>query len=157
MWIIIIYESKIRRNTIPILRLSFIKILEIKNAAKAGNTEAAKILAKQLHQMRKAKTRTYAAKSKVQTIGTSAKLMQANAKMGEVLGSTTKAMGEMNKLVNPAQMNKTMQEFAKQSMQMGMTDEMSNFFPNNTSETNTMHNLWKLIETKMFFFQLMTL
>jgi charged multivesicular body protein 2B len=40
-------------------------VLEIKKAAKDGNNEACKVLAKQLVQMRKAKTRTYAAKSKV--------------------------------------------------------------------------------------------
>lgn len=51
--------------------------------------------------------------------------MQANSKMAEVMGETTKAMGQMNKLVNPAQMNKTMQEFSKQSTKMEMTDEMS--------------------------------
>lgn len=58
-------------------------------------------------------------------MGTSAKVMQANSKMAEVMGETTKAMGQMNKLVNPAQMNKTMQEFSKQSTKMEMTDEMS--------------------------------
>lgn len=39
--------------------------MEIKKAAKEGNADVCKVLAKQLVQMRKAKTRTYAAKSKV--------------------------------------------------------------------------------------------
>jgi hypothetical protein len=42
--------------------------MEIKKAAKDGNTEVCKLLAKQLVQMRKAKTRTYAAKGKVTII-----------------------------------------------------------------------------------------
>lgn len=39
--------------------------MEIKKAAKEGNKEVCTILAKQLVQMRKAKTRAYAAKGKV--------------------------------------------------------------------------------------------
>jgi len=100
--------------------------LEIKKAAKEGNREVCTLLAKQLVQMRKAKTRTYAAKGKVQTVGTTAKVMQANSKMAEVMGETTKAMGQMNKVINPAQLNKTLQEFSKETMKMDMTDEMIN-------------------------------
>jgi len=51
--------------------------------------------------------------------------MQANSKMAEVMGETTKAMGAMNKVVNPAKLNQTLQEFSKQSTKMEMTDEMS--------------------------------
>jgi charged multivesicular body protein 2B len=58
-------------------------------------------------------------------VGTSAKVMQANSKMAEVMGETTKAMGQMNKAVNPAKLNQTLQEFSKQSAKMDMTDEMS--------------------------------
>lgn len=39
--------------------------MEIRKAAKEGNKEVCTLLAKQLVQMRKAKTRTYAAKGKV--------------------------------------------------------------------------------------------
>lgn len=100
--------------------------MEIKKAAKEGNADVCKLLAKQLVQMRKAKTRTYAAKGKVQTVGTTAKVMGANAKMAEIMGETTKTMGQMNKLTNPAKLNKTLQEFAKESTKMEMTDEMMN-------------------------------
>jgi len=100
--------------------------LEIKKAAKEGNKEVCTLLAKQLVQMRKAKTRTYAAKGKIATVGTTAKVMQANSKMAEVMGETTKAMGQMNKVINPAKLNKTLQEFSKETMKMEMTDEMIN-------------------------------
>jgi len=45
--------------------LSLFQELEIKKLAKEGNHEGCKILAKQLIQLRKQKTRTYAASSKV--------------------------------------------------------------------------------------------
>jgi len=99
---------------------------EIKKAAKEGNREVCTILAKQLVQMRKAKTRTYAAKGKVATVGTTAKVMQANTKMAEVMGETTKAIGQMNKVMNPAKLNKTLQEISKETTKMEMTDEMIN-------------------------------
>lgn len=53
--------------------------------------------------------------------------MGANAKMAEIMGETTKTMGQMNKLTNPAKLNKTLQEFAKESTKMEMTDEMSKY------------------------------
>jgi len=45
--------------------LSIFQELEIKKLAKEGNHEGCKILAKQLIELRKQKTRTYAASSKV--------------------------------------------------------------------------------------------
>jgi len=45
--------------------LALFQELEIKKLAKEGNHEGCKILAKQLIQLRKQKTRTYAASSKV--------------------------------------------------------------------------------------------
>uniref|UniRef100_A0A3B5KUD0 Charged multivesicular body protein 2B n=1 Tax=Xiphophorus couchianus TaxID=32473 RepID=A0A3B5KUD0_9TELE len=70
--------------------------LEIKKMAKSGNKEACKILAKQLVQLRKQKNRTYAT-------------MQA-----------------VNKKMDPQKTLKTMQDFQKENMKMGMTEDMIN-------------------------------
>ena len=51
--------------------------------------------------------------------------MQSSSTMAGTLKATTDAMGQMNKVMDPAKMNKTLQEFSKESMKMGMTDEMS--------------------------------
>merc|ERR1712012_1485838 len=56
--------------------------LEIKKAAKMGNKQALNVLAKQLVNVRKQKTRTYSAQSKVQAVGSAFKAMAANVKMG---------------------------------------------------------------------------
>lgn len=45
--------------------------------------------------------------------------------MAGTLKTTTAAMGQMNKVMDPGKMNKTLQDFSKESMKMGMTDEMS--------------------------------
>ena len=54
--------------------------------------------------------------------------MQSSAKMADVMKTTTKTMGEMNKFMNPAELNKTLQQFSKESTKLDMTDEMSESF-----------------------------
>jgi len=99
---------------------------EIKLAAKQGNKQACTILAKQLVQLRKQKTRTYAMNSKMQSIGTQQKMMHSNMKMADAMATTTKTMVDMNKVMDPMKTAKTMQEFEKQNMKMEMTEEMIN-------------------------------
>lgn len=99
---------------------------EIKKAAKMGNKQAATVLAKQLINVRKQKTRTYNMTSKVQAAGSTAKAMGANVKMSQAMAETSKTMTNMNKMMNPAQVSKTMQEFDMANTKMGMTEEMMN-------------------------------
>lgn len=64
--------------------------LEIKKMAKTGNKEACKVLAKQLVQLRKQKTRTYAVSSKVTSMSTQTKLMNSQMKMAGAMSTTAK-------------------------------------------------------------------
>jgi len=100
--------------------------MEIKKAAKMGNKQAATVLAKQLINIRKQKTRTYKATSQISAAGSSAKAMGANVKLAEAMGSTAKTMGQMNRMVNPTDVARTMQEFDIANTKMGMTEEMMN-------------------------------
>lgn len=97
--------------------------LEIKKAAKEGNKQVCTVLAKQLVQVRKQKARTYSASSKVQAVGAQSKSMHANVKLANVMGTTAKTMGEVNKQIKPMDIARTMQEFEKETMKMGMTEE----------------------------------
>merc|ERR1712198_133955 len=99
---------------------------EIKKAAKMGNKQAATVLAKQLFNVRKQKTRTYNMNSKVQAAGSTAKAMGANVKLSQAMAETSKTMTNMNKLMNPQQVAKTMQDFDIANTKMGMTEEMMN-------------------------------
>lgn len=83
------------------------------------------MLAKQLVQLRKQKTRTYAASSKVKSIGIQNKAMGANAKLAQAMGTASKTMGDMNRLMKPEQVMATVNAFGKESMKMDMTEEMS--------------------------------
>merc|ERR1711988_2085414 len=99
---------------------------EIKKAAKTGNKQAATVLAKQLINVRKQKTRTYGATSKVQAVSSATKAMGANVKLAETMATTTKTMTNMNKMMNPTQVARTMQEFDMANTKMGMTEELMN-------------------------------
>ncbi len=70
--------------------LSLSQEMEIKKMAKTGNRDACKVLAKQLVQVRKQKTRTYAVSSKVTSMSTQTKLMNSNMKMAGAMATTTK-------------------------------------------------------------------
>ncbi|KAI4456804.1 charged multivesicular body protein [Holotrichia oblita] len=100
--------------------------LEIKRLAKEGNQDGCRILAKQLIQLRKQKTRAYQANSKIQSIGIQNKAMQANVKLADAMGVAGKTMADMNTVLKPEQVLATVNAFGKQSMQMDMTEEMIN-------------------------------
>ncbi|KAJ7320441.1 hypothetical protein JRQ81_019952 [Phrynocephalus forsythii] len=108
--------------------------LEIKKMAKTGNKEACKVLAKQLVQLRKQKTRTYAVSSKVTSMSAQTKLMNSQMKMAGAMSTTAKTMQTVNKKMDPQKTLQTMQNFQKENMKMEMTEEMSeSYFWNNVS------------------------
>ncbi|GJQ72088.1 hypothetical protein Trydic_g3185 [Trypoxylus dichotomus] len=100
--------------------------LEIKRLAKDGNRDGCRILAKQLVQLRKQKTRTFQANSKIQSIGLQNKAMQANVKLADAMGVAGKTMADMNNILKPEQVAATVNAFGQASMKMDMTEEMIN-------------------------------
>uniref|UniRef100_A0A0B7A8V6 Uncharacterized protein n=1 Tax=Arion vulgaris TaxID=1028688 RepID=A0A0B7A8V6_9EUPU len=98
--------------------------MEIKTAAKQGNKQAATILAKQLINLRKQRTKSYAMGSKISAIGNQQKMMHSNMKMASAMGTTTKTMTQMNKVMDPQKTAAMMQEFQKETAKMDMTEEM---------------------------------
>ncbi|CAB1328785.1 unnamed protein product [Coregonus sp. 'balchen'] len=100
--------------------------MEIKKMAKSGNREACKILAKQLVQLRKQKNRTYAVSSKVTSMSTQTKVMNSQMKMAGAMSATAKTMQTVNKKMDPQKTLQTMQDFQKENMKMGMTEDMIN-------------------------------
>lgn len=101
-------------------------ILEIRKNAAAGNNDVAKILAKNLVQIRKQKSRTYSANSKITSINMQNKAMGSNVAMTNAMQTTTKTMASMNKVMRPDQIAGTVREFSQANMRMEMTDEMIN-------------------------------
>lgn len=100
--------------------------LEIKKMAKTGNKDACKVLAKQLVQLRKQKTRTYAVSSKITSMSTQTKVMGSQVKMAGAMSTTAKTMQTVNKKMDPQKTMQTMQNFQKENLKMEMTEEMIN-------------------------------
>ncbi|GFY48171.1 charged multivesicular body protein 2b [Trichonephila inaurata madagascariensis] len=98
--------------------------LEIKKAAKQGNKQVLTVLAKNLVTVRKQKARTYTATSKIMSVGNQTKAMHSSAKLATTMATTTKTMGLANKELNPQGIMKTMHDFEKESMKMGMAEEI---------------------------------
>jgi len=100
--------------------------MDIKAAAKRGDKQTATILAKQLVNLRKQKTRSHAASSKITAVGMQAKGMASQVKMAEAMKDTTKVMGNMNKMMKPQDVMKNMQAFERESAKLEMSEEMMN-------------------------------
>ena len=52
--------------------------------------------------------------------------MQSQVAMGKAMGQTAKTMGAMNKQIKLEDIQKTMQQFEKESTKMDMAGELSN-------------------------------
>lgn len=75
--------------------------------------------------LRKQKTRTFAANSKISSVGFQNKNMGANIALTGAMGTTAETMGEMNKVMRPDKIAGDMRAFQQANMKMEMTDEMS--------------------------------
>lgn len=76
--------------------------------------------------MRKQKNRTYAANSKISSVGMQNKTMGANIALAGAMKTTTKTMADMNKIMRPEAIAGDMKAFQMANMKMEMTDEMIN-------------------------------
>lgn len=99
--------------------------MEIKKMAKEGNQEGCILLAKQLVQIRKQKNRSMAATSKIHGISAQNKAMGANIALSNAMATTSKTMGNMNKIMQPHKIASDMRAFQEANSKMGMTEEMS--------------------------------
>ncbi|KAJ0970458.1 hypothetical protein J5N97_023335 [Dioscorea zingiberensis] len=107
------------------LQLEEKKLLaEIKRTAKTGNEAATKILARQLIRLRQQISNLQGSRAQMRGIATHTQAMYANTSVAAGMKGASKAMGAMNKQMEPAKQLKIMQDFQKQSAQMDMTSEM---------------------------------
>lgn len=66
----------------------------------------------------------------ITSVASQQKVMHANVKLSDAMGATAKTMGNMNKIMNPAQVAQTMQEFEKASTKLDMSEEVSKYHIN---------------------------
>ena len=97
----------------------------IKAAAKKPGVEAnARILAKQLVQIRAQKARLTNASAKVGSVASSVRMAGTNATVMGSMASAAKVMGKVNKEMDTSKVAETMQQFEVQSEMMNQKEEM---------------------------------
>ncbi|WOL08090.1 hypothetical protein Cni_G16842 [Canna indica] len=99
-------------------------VAEIKRTAKTGNEAATKILARQLIRLRQQISNLQGSRAQLRGIATHTQAMYATTSVAAGMKGASKAMGAMNKQMQPAKQMKVVQEFQRQAAQMDMTTEM---------------------------------
>eukprot|EP00397_Hematodinium_sp_SG-2012_P065927 GEMP01097211.1.p1 GENE.GEMP01097211.1~~GEMP01097211.1.p1 ORF type:complete len:206 (+),score=57.25 GEMP01097211.1:105-722(+) len=99
-------------------------LTDIKTAAKKGDDHQAKLLAKQIVQLRKTRERMQQTNARLGGIQAQATNMQATAALGETLKTTTGIMTQMNKQMNIPELQETMKQMQQEHARAEMKDEM---------------------------------
>jgi len=98
--------------------------MEIKKAAKAGNKEVCKILAKEIINANKAKSKLYQSKAHMNSVMLNMKTQLATIRITGAVEKSTQVMSAMNRLVKIPEIQKTMNEMSKEMMKMGIIEEL---------------------------------
>eukprot|EP00730_Choanoeca_flexa_P016990 TRINITY_DN8121_c0_g2_i2.p2 TRINITY_DN8121_c0_g2~~TRINITY_DN8121_c0_g2_i2.p2 ORF type:complete len:211 (+),score=77.04 TRINITY_DN8121_c0_g2_i2:1929-2561(+) len=99
-------------------------LLDIKKAAKAGQHESAKIMAKDVVRTRRYIKKMIMMKTQIQAVSLKIQTLKSTNSMAKAMSGVTKAMGRMNAQMNMPAIQKIMMEFEKQSEIMDMKQEM---------------------------------
>jgi charged multivesicular body protein 2B len=98
--------------------------MEIRKAAKSGQTSVCTTYAKQLVQLRKQKARLTTAGSQIGAVSSQAKVMQANNTLASAVASSSRTMAAVNRQMDPAVIAKSMRDFEQENAKMDMKGEV---------------------------------
>jgi charged multivesicular body protein 2A len=99
-------------------------IADMKRMAKQNQMDAVKIMAKDLVRTRRYQTKFINMKAQLQAVGLRLQTLQSTQAMTDAMRGITRVMKVMNNQMKLPQMQKIMQEFAKQNDTMDMKEEM---------------------------------
>ncbi|KAL0476625.1 charged multivesicular body protein [Acrasis kona] len=97
---------------------------EIKQALKKGDQTTAKMLAKQIVNIRKQEQRLLGMKGTMQSMGHKQSAMGATHAMTSAMKNSANVMAKVNQQMDNQEIMKITQEFSKQNEMMGMKEEM---------------------------------
>jgi len=109
--------TAIRREELKVTR-------SLKEAAKKGDKDVCKILAREVVNSRKAVNKIYAAKANLNSVQLQMKGQLAQVKIAGALSSSTDVMKAMQQLVKLPEIQKTMMEMSREMMKAGIIEEM---------------------------------
>lgn len=96
----------------------------LKDAAKKGDTDVCKILAKEIINSRKSVNKLYTAKANLNSVQNQMKGQVATLKVSGSLAQSAEVMKSMNALVKIPETQKVMMELSKEMMKAGILEEM---------------------------------
>ncbi|XP_055927840.1 charged multivesicular body protein 3-like [Argiope bruennichi] len=96
----------------------------LKDAAKRGDTDVCKVLAKEIIRARKAINRIHTSKAQINSVQMSMNHQLATLRVAGSLEKSTEVMKHMEKLVKIPEISRTMQEMSKEMMKAGIIEEM---------------------------------
>lgn len=99
-------------------------IADIKKAAKAGQIDSTRIMAKDLVRTRNHMKKMIKMKTQIQAVALKIQTLKSTATMADAMKGVTKAMRSMNKTMNIPGLQKIMMEFEKQNEMMEMKQEV---------------------------------
>ena len=117
-------ERSLERDISKIQAAEKTAMKECKKLATKGQEKAAKMLAREVVNTRKAITRLHASKAQINSVCMNLQMSIGMLKMQGVLGKSAEIMGSMNKLMNMPELASTMKDMAKEMMRAGLIDEM---------------------------------
>nr|KAG5693835.1 hypothetical protein BaRGS_004443 [Batillaria attramentaria] len=96
----------------------------LKDAAKKGDKDSCKVLAKEIVNARKSVNRLHASKAHLNSVQLSMKQQLANLRIAGALEKSTQVMQSMQKLVKVPEIMATMRDMSKEMMKAGILEEM---------------------------------
>eukprot|EP00300_Choanocystis_sp_HF-7_P008000 c15639_g1_i1.p1 GENE.c15639_g1_i1~~c15639_g1_i1.p1 ORF type:complete len:204 (+),score=44.31 c15639_g1_i1:74-613(+) len=125
------WKSKLRSEgrgidrQIRSIQLEEQKVLKsAREAAKKGDTQVAKMFAKEILRSRKATTKLYTTKAQLNSLSNQMSVMQSTVRVAGNMGKSAEVMGMMNDLIKVPEITKTMQELAAEMTKAGIMEEM---------------------------------
>merc|ERR1711907_282792 len=114
----------IDRQITRIEREEFKIKMTIKEHAKKGQADAARMLAKSLVQSRKAKNRMHMTKTQINSVSMQIQQQMSMARVAGALQKSSAVMAAMSQLVRMTEICATMQALSKEMMKAGLIEEM---------------------------------
>ncbi|XP_064599920.1 charged multivesicular body protein 3-like [Liolophura sinensis] len=96
----------------------------LKDAAKKGEKESCRVLAKEIVNSRRAVNKLYAAKAQLNSVQMSMKNQLATLRIAGALEKSTAVMNSMQQLIKVPEIQATMRDMSKEMMKAGIIEEM---------------------------------
>ncbi|KER23306.1 hypothetical protein T265_08791 [Opisthorchis viverrini] len=98
--------------------------MQIKQCAARGDKQGAALLAKQLISLRNQNKRNMICNAKLSAISSQQRVAASTVAMGSAMHSCAQVTAKVNKNLDTTKLGKTLQEFGKTQMELGMKEEM---------------------------------